>query len=522
MMKKTILFIVLFAVFCGIFGWLQTRILEEREGKRIEEKILMLSNRPAVTKTLSLGFDNAVADILWIRAIQYFGGNFSTLDVEEKRNGMLNLMNNLVGLDPHFIAAYKFGGFVINESIKEPETAMNFLIDGAENNPKNWQLPFDAGFIAFYQLQQHELAKDLFIRATYGTAYSDVAVEETQGLVSASEAEALLDGDPYTGAGFETGDGMFVLSLGGKKPVGRIAVEEQSGFDQSYLLQYLSRSVDTYIDKETTDISGVATHSFDPAVQTEKLKFSQFSTSSPSGIFTLHDIKVYGARNPETPSYVERMIFEMDRASGRFLAAWEQYLRYYNEAVEKGDTVSANIALTKLDDIYTSECIKLIEEAALKYIDDHDGQLPSPTMSELVEQGYLQQVIEEKKAENPQFESEVLRVLIPPGGSLWDILTDMNGEHPHLLLPSTEEDAELDWYLASRKTLLEDREARINAIQPFVEQYKIEYGQYPESLTDLLDETWFQSTEDIFVDPFGGEFYIDQETGEIRVRNAKY
>ena len=520
-MKSVVTYTVLLAILGGMFGWAQSRILDARKTFRTDEKILMVSDRPEVTKILSLGFDNAVADFLWIRAIQYFGGNFSTLNVTEKRDGLMNLMNNLVGLDPHFIGAYKFAGFVINESMKEPDTAMNFLIGGADNNPDDWKLSFDAGFIGFYQLQQYEVAKDLFIRSVYGTAYSDIQIAETNGLVSAN-VDALLDGDTHTGAEFDTADGMFVLAFDEKRNIGKVTVEQQSGSDESYRLQYQSRSVDTYIDKETVTISGIAVHTFNPAVLTEKIKFDQFTTSAENGVFSLSDIKVYGERNPETPSYVERMIFEMDRASGRFLAAWEQYQRYYHEAVEKGDTISAELALKKLDDIYSAKSIQLLEAAATKYIEANNGNLPSPDMHELVEEGYMQQVIEEEKAADPQFESEVLRVLIPNGGSLYDILTGMDGENKHLLLPGLDEDAEQDWFLASRSDLLNDREVRIKTITAYVDQYKIEYNKTPTSLEELMKEAWVSISDNLLKDPLGGEYYIEPDTGAVKVRNSKY
>lgn len=522
-MKSVVTYIVLLAVLGSLFGWTQSRILEARKDFRADEKILMVSDRPEITKILALGFDNAVADFLWIRAIQFFGGNFSTLDVKLKRDGLMNLLNNLVGLDPHFIGAYKFAGFVINESIKEPQTAMNFLIGGADNNPKDWKLSFDAGFIGFYQLQQYEVAKDLFIRSVYGTAYNDFTVAESNGLASSSNIDALLDGDTHTSVELNTTDGMFVLAFNEKRDVGKITVEQQSGSDESYRLQYLSRSVDSYVDKETVTISGIAVHTFNPAVLTQKVKFDQFTTTAESGVFSLSDIKIYGERNPDTPSYVERMIFEMDRASGRFLAAWEQYQRYYNEAVQKGDTISADLALKKLDDIYSAKSIQLLEPAAKKFIEAHNGALPSPDMHELIDEGYLQQVIEEEKAADPQFESEVLRVLIPSGGSLYDIMTGMDGQTQHLLLPGTGEDAEHDWFLASRIDLLNDREVRIKTIKAYVDQYKIEKeNKYPASLEELMKESWVKISDDLLKDPLGGEYYIEPDTGEVKVRNSKY
>jgi len=138
MNKNKLTSIILIVVLVILFGWVQVLIKNERAGIRIEEKILMLSDRPEVTKMMSMGFDGAMADLLWIRAIQYFGGNFSTLDEPEKREGLINLFQNMFALDPHFVEAYKFAGFVTNESIKDPELAIDFLLRGARHNPDAW------------------------------------------------------------------------------------------------------------------------------------------------------------------------------------------------------------------------------------------------------------------------------------------------------------------------------------------------------------------------------------------------
>ena len=248
MRKSTLILFVFLVVFCAGFYRTQQVIVEDRAGRRVEEKILMLSNRPEVTKVLALGHEATLADLLWIRAIQYFGGNFSTLDRPEKKEGMINLFKNMVALDPHFVAAYKFGGFVMNESIRDPKLAIDFLMEGADRNGSNpgaWRLRFDAGFISFYQLKDYETAKRLFLEAVYGenlatqtTAEGIPAVLEARGVAEGSQAEALLDDDLLGEVNFHPDQGSILLDLKEAEEIGRINLEQPTLVKESFRLQY--------------------------------------------------------------------------------------------------------------------------------------------------------------------------------------------------------------------------------------------------------------------------------------------
>ncbi len=228
---------------------------------------------------------------------------------------------------------------------------------------------------------------------------------------------------------------------------------------------------------------------------------------------------MYGARNPKTPSYVERMAYEMDRAAGRFKASIDQYRRYYEEAIKKGDQVSANIAKQKLYDIYTNKCIEILQEAAKLYMEEND-QFPSPRMQELVQQGYLKRVIMKKAEEEPGFMEEVAPVLMPHG-DIRELLTNWDGSEPHLFITYTTDEDKKDWYISSRSRLVEEQKGLQKQLQQAVDKYKEEKGKLPEKLSDIVDQPWY-GAEKIYDDPLGGEFYLDHETGKVKARNPKY
>ncbi len=317
MRKTTLICIGILIVSCLLFSWAQGKIIEARSGIRIEEKILMLSDRPEVTKVAALGFDSALADLLWVRAIQYFGGNFSTLDKPEKREGLINLFDNMLALDPHFVAAYKFTGFVVNESVKDSNLAIDYLLKGADNNPGEWSLPFDAGFIAFYQLKEYELAKELFIQSIFGLSLTHDASIQTTGLKPGFSEEAIIDGDSYSNAEFTCENSSLTIDLGAKKTIGRIWFEHKAPAKQTYRLSLSTADTPTdFEDIETTAVLGVYFHDFEPPTEARFVRLDQFQTEADEDVFAVSEVKVFGARNPKTPGYVERMAYEMDRAGG--------------------------------------------------------------------------------------------------------------------------------------------------------------------------------------------------------------
>ncbi|RJP26465.1 MAG: hypothetical protein C4527_14985 [Candidatus Omnitrophota bacterium] len=526
MKKSTLALISLLIVLCLLFVWAQNKILNYRTWFRVEEKILMISDRPEITKIAAMGFDGLVADLLWIRGIQYFGGNFSTLDKPEKRSGMMNLLRNLVGLDPHFLAAYQFGGFIINESIKDHEQAIDFLLDGADNNPLTeypsaWRLPFDAGFIAFYQLKDHDVAKELFLQSIYGKKFAAVSVENAEGVKDDDSPEWLIDGDPFSSTRFDTSDGVFSLNLHDERQVGRVTVQQDSKRPKSYQLSYAAdASMAAWQTLESVTNPGFYFHDFEPALKAHAFRFDQFKIQAEEDEeFSIAEVKIFGPRNPATPSYVERMAYEMDRAAGRFKAALDQYMRYYDEAVKKGDQVSADLSLQKLFDIYTNKCIEILQETAELYLQEK-GSLPTAQMFELIQEGYLSRIIQQKITEEPGFVEDVAPVLMPTG-NVWEILTTWDQKDPHLLITYTNDLGEEDWYITSRTRLIAEQKGVAEKLQQFVNKYKEEKGTLPENLSDLLNEPWFGATR-IYEDPMGGEFFINRETGQVEARNPKY
>src|SRR3972149_6454307 len=77
--------------------------------RSIEETLYFSSS---ALKRLSLGYKELLADIYWMRALQYFGGG----RFKEKNPEMLyHYFDILTDLDPKFVNAYRFGGTFLAE-----------------------------------------------------------------------------------------------------------------------------------------------------------------------------------------------------------------------------------------------------------------------------------------------------------------------------------------------------------------------------------------------------------------------
>lgn len=100
---------------------------------------------------MSFGFNGLLADLYWIRTIRYFGRELeaqrASSDVVDLR--LMPLLEPLLGIttgiDPHHIAAIRFGAFFL--PYQDVEQAIAFTRRGIEHNPDEWRLYQDLGMI---------------------------------------------------------------------------------------------------------------------------------------------------------------------------------------------------------------------------------------------------------------------------------------------------------------------------------------------------------------------------------------
>jgi len=125
-------------------------------------------NSPAVLTRLALGFDDVVADLYWIRAIQYYGSTRLSPMADKSYALLYPLLDLTTSLDPNFNIAYEFGSFFLSE--KPPggpgrsDLAVRLLEKGIAARPDRFQYPYDVGFV-HYRDGDYAAAADWFERA---------------------------------------------------------------------------------------------------------------------------------------------------------------------------------------------------------------------------------------------------------------------------------------------------------------------------------------------------------------------
>ena len=100
---------------------------------------------PPVARLLTFGYQHLGADLMWIRTVQYFGKH---LETDRRFPRLSELLQVTVGIDPHFIEAYRYGGlFLWIADGREAPVAL--LEDGFRHNPDRWEMPHDLGRLYF-------------------------------------------------------------------------------------------------------------------------------------------------------------------------------------------------------------------------------------------------------------------------------------------------------------------------------------------------------------------------------------
>lgn len=130
---------VVVALSLGTLSAVQGRIDSLRE-KKFEEELLYLPNEKLLNH-FTAGLSSVVADLLWLKTIQYTAKEFHSID--RKYTWLEHMCNTVVRLDPNFAGAYEYGGTLL-AAIGNDEAALKFLRDGIPKNPDSWQLPFEA------------------------------------------------------------------------------------------------------------------------------------------------------------------------------------------------------------------------------------------------------------------------------------------------------------------------------------------------------------------------------------------
>jgi len=129
---------------------LAQRQIDARFGAfRAQQEALYLTGEQI--RRLSPGFEDLMADLYWLRTVQYYG--HQRIWGGQRFELLGPLVDVVTDLDPRLEIAYRYGAIFLCErppvGAGDCERGVALLEKGVRNNPLNWRLRQDLGFFLF-------------------------------------------------------------------------------------------------------------------------------------------------------------------------------------------------------------------------------------------------------------------------------------------------------------------------------------------------------------------------------------
>jgi tetratricopeptide (TPR) repeat protein len=137
------------------------RAVEDLSSRKHAMEVLYLPSGAFIEQT-TLGYHDLAADVLWFKTVQYYGAyRMGQNDLALFKH----LVTVITDLDPQFVFAYVFGALIIAQDLGRFDDGVVFLEKGIANNPTDWWLPFELGFLYYVNARDYAKAAAYFERA---------------------------------------------------------------------------------------------------------------------------------------------------------------------------------------------------------------------------------------------------------------------------------------------------------------------------------------------------------------------
>jgi len=134
---------------------------------RAQEDALYLTGKQL--RRLAPGFEDLLADLYWLRTVQYYGGQ--RIWGGGHYELLAPLIDVVTDLDPRLEIAYRYGAIFLSErppvGAGDPRTGVAILDKGIRNNPLNWRLRQDLGFFLFTFLGDAQRGAEVLLEAAH-------------------------------------------------------------------------------------------------------------------------------------------------------------------------------------------------------------------------------------------------------------------------------------------------------------------------------------------------------------------
>jgi len=147
----------------------QERIRIRLENRAPSSDVLYFSSPEAVRK-MALGYEALLADVYWMRAIQYYGRREKADRRPVRYKNLAPMLDIVSTLDPHMIDVYRAGSVFLSEpdpiGAGKPEEAVRLLDKGIRFNPSQWLLWLDKGFVYYWYAKDYRKAGEAWLAAS--------------------------------------------------------------------------------------------------------------------------------------------------------------------------------------------------------------------------------------------------------------------------------------------------------------------------------------------------------------------
>jgi hypothetical protein len=131
-----------------------------------QDELLLRSG--GLLKNLSLGYEPLLADIYWTRVVQYYGARARKAGATYE--SLWPLLDITTTLDPKLMIAYRFGAVFLSEQPPvgpgRADLAVDLVKRGIAENPDEWRLYQDLGFLYSIHLKDYKKAADAYLEGS--------------------------------------------------------------------------------------------------------------------------------------------------------------------------------------------------------------------------------------------------------------------------------------------------------------------------------------------------------------------
>jgi len=144
------------AIIAGVIYYQSGQILLKRKHKNYEDTLYLPSAR--YVRSIAMGYDDALASILFIRAIQAYGSGAQFSGKGGRPRLFAHYYDVITDLDPKFYKAYSFGNLMVGEEFRSPGAGLALMVKGVHNLRDDYRIPYEAAFFSQATLEDFDRA----------------------------------------------------------------------------------------------------------------------------------------------------------------------------------------------------------------------------------------------------------------------------------------------------------------------------------------------------------------------------